>query len=212
LLTIWLNYMAKIKKDQTTEEKILAAARKVFIRDGMSGARMQDIADEAGINKALLHYYFRNKEKLFETIFKEATTEFLPRMNAIFQSDVPLFEKIETFCSEYIAQVSKNPFIPLFLLSEMNKQPEQFLKKTWGGQKPRIDVLAAQIQEEVNKGNIKPVHPLHLIMNMFGMCVFPFLGKPMIHYMAGISDAQFYEMMEQRKTLVPKFIIEAIRK
>jgi TetR/AcrR family transcriptional regulator len=204
--------MAKIKKDQTTEEKILAAARKVFIRDGMSGARMQDIADEAGINKALLHYYFRNKEMLFETIFKEATTEFLPRMNAIFQSNMTLFEKIETFCSEYIAQVIQNPFIPLFLLSEMNKQPEQFLKKTWGAQRPRLDALAAHIQQEVSKGNIKPVHPLHLIMNMFGMCVFPFLGKPMIHFTTGINDAQFYEMMEQRKTAVPKFIIEAIRK
>src|SRR5215211_5851313 len=149
----------KLKKDQSTEEKILAAARKVFVRDGMSGARTQDIADEAGINKALLHYYFKNKEKLFETIFKEATLEFLPRMNAIFGSDMPLFEKIETFCREYITQVSKTPFIPIFLLSEMNKQPDQFLKKMWGGQKPRINMLAEQIQQEIKKGNIRPMHP-----------------------------------------------------
>ncbi|MGB8193772.1 MAG: TetR/AcrR family transcriptional regulator [Chitinophagaceae bacterium] len=204
--------MGKIKKDQTTEEKILSAARKVFTRDGMSGARMQDIADEAGMNKALLHYYFRNKEKLFETIFSEATLEFLPRMNAIFGADMPLFEKIETFCREYIDQVIRNPFIPLFLLSEMNKQPDQFLKKMWGKQKPNFVAIGMQIQEEIKKGNIKPTHPLHLVMSMFGMCVFPFLNKPMIHFATGMSDGQFYEMMEERKKLIPAFIIDAIKK
>src|SRR5262245_51487236 len=69
LLTIWLNYMVKKKKDQPTEERIITAARKVFLSKGLAGARMQDIADEAGINKALLHYYFRSKEKLFDMIF-----------------------------------------------------------------------------------------------------------------------------------------------
>lgn len=202
----------KLKKDQTTEERILSAARKVFVRDGMAGARMQDIADEAGINKALLHYYFKNKEKLFETIFKEATLEFLPRMNAIFESDVPLFEKIETFCTEYIAQVMKTPYIPIFLLSELNKQPDQFIKKMWGKQSPKMHKMAEQVQREVQAGNIKPIHPMNLVLNMFGMCVFPFLAKPMLHFASGISNDQFYQLMELRKTEIPKFIIEAIKK
>ena len=204
--------MAKIKKDQSTEEKILQAARKVFIRDGWAGARMQDIADEAGMNKALLHYYFSNKEQLFLTIFKEATLEFLPRMNAIFESDMPLFEKIHCFCREYIAQVSANPFIPQFLFSEMNRQPEKLLKKVWGDQKPQVQKLAEQVQQEVANGNIKPIHPLHLVMNMFAMCVFPFVAKPMLQYATPVTDARFMEMMEERKTLIPSFIIDAIRK
>ena len=200
------------KKDQTTEEKILKAARKVFIRDGMSGARMQDIADEAGMNKALLHYYFSNKEKLFQTIFKEVTLGFLPRMNAIFEADMPLFEKIHCFCQAYIAQVAANPFIPQFMFSEMNKQPEKLLKKMWGDQRPQIHKLAIQIQEEITKGNIKPIHPLHLVMNMFAMCVFPFVAKPMLQFATTLSDQQFMELMEQRKTVIPNFIIDAIRK
>ena len=204
--------MPKLKKDQSTEERILSAARKVFVRRGMAGARMQDIADEAGINKALLHYYFKNKEKLFETIFKAATLEFLPRMNAIFESDMPLFEKIETFCREYIDQVMKTPFIPIFLLSELNKQPDQFIKKMWGNQKPKMKIMAEQVQAEIKKGSIKPVNPLNLVMNMFGMCVFPFVAKPMIHFATGISDAQFYELMELRKKEIPQFIIDAIKK
>lgn len=204
--------MAKLKKDQTTEEKILQAARKVFMRDGMAGARMQDIADEAGMNKALLHYYFRNKEQLFLTIFQEATLQFLPRMNAIFESDMPLFEKIEAFCTEYITKITDNPFIPQFLFSEMNKQPEKILKKVWGDQRPQLHKLAAQIQAEAANGSIKPMHPMHLVMNMFAMCVFPFVAKPMLQFAASITNEQFMELMEQRKKLVPAFIIEAIRK
>ena len=79
MLTIWLNYMVKKEKDDSTEERILEAAKKVFIRNGMAGARMQDIADEAGINKALLHYYFRSKEKLFDEIFRKVAGQLLPR-------------------------------------------------------------------------------------------------------------------------------------
>src|SRR6478672_10927133 len=112
--------MAKTGKDETAEARILTAARKVFIAKGMAGARMQDIADEAGINKALLHYYFRSKEKLFEQIFKELSFQFLPRVNAIFESDKPLFEKIEMFCCEYISKMIENPFIQLFIVNEMN--------------------------------------------------------------------------------------------
>ena len=94
-----------MKKDFTTEEKILTAAKQVFLTRGMDGARMQDIADEAGINKALLHYYFRSKDQLFEKIFLEVAHAFLPRVLGILESESTLFEKIERFCNEYISQV-----------------------------------------------------------------------------------------------------------
>src|SRR5215212_2963121 len=110
--------MVKIKKDESTEEKILSAAKKVFISKGMSGARMQDIADEAGINKALLHYYFKNKEQLFENIFTRLTHGFWQQITSVFESDDRLFEKIHSFCSLYIEKVIQNPYIPLFVLYE----------------------------------------------------------------------------------------------
>src|SRR3954463_13057426 len=105
-----------MKKDLSTEEKILNAAKKVFLTKGMDGARMQDIADEAGINKALLHYYFRSKEKLFETIFLEVAGSFLPRVGKILQTDTTIFEKIELFCAEYISQVIQAPYAPIFVM------------------------------------------------------------------------------------------------
>ena len=122
-----------MKKDLTTEERILTAARQVFLSRGMDGARMQDIADEAGINKALLHYYFRSKDQLFERIFLEVANAFLPKVFAILDSDLTLFEKIERFCKEYISQVMTTPYVPIFILNEINRQPQEFLKKVFGG-------------------------------------------------------------------------------
>ena len=204
--------MVKVQQDRTTEDRILHAARKVFIAKGMAGARMQDIADEAGINKALLHYYFRSKEKLFETIFKELSIQFLPRINAVFESDLPLFEKIETFCSEYISKMIENPFIPLFIVNEINKQPEVFLKKMWGGKKPLVGKLVQQIEVEVKKGKIKRIDPAQLLLNMVSMCIFPFIGKPLCQMVMGINESGYRQLMEERKKLVPQFIIESISK
>lgn len=205
--------MVKNKKDQTTEEAILAAAKKVFVQKGMAGARMQDIADEAGINKALLHYYFRNKEKLFEVIFMEAAQKLFPRINAIFEADQPLFEKIENFCDEYISIVMENPFLPLFVLNEINQDPDYFLRKVWTGKsKPNPAKLLEQMEKEVKKGNIKRVNPVHLLMNLISMTIFPFLAKPMFQKNLGMNETQFRLAMEERKKEIPRFIIDALRK
>jgi TetR/AcrR family transcriptional regulator len=211
LLTIWLNYMDKLSAD-TTEQVILEAARQVFIKDGLAGARMQTIADEAGINKAMLHYYFRNKNKLFETVFREAAHHFLPRINEIFESEAPLFEKIKTFCSEYISRLSENPYIPLFIINEINRQPDEFIQKMWGNKRPDIAKFQKQIESELKKGNIKNIHPMQLIMNMVSLCIFPFLAKPMIQRLAGVNEKLFKELIEQRKTDVSRFIIDSIKK
>ncbi len=205
--------MVKKAKDTGTEEKILAAARKVFTTKGMAGARMQDIADEAGMNKALLHYYFRDKEKLFETVFLAEAQKFFPTINAIFASEQPLFEKIETFVSEYIDEMVENPYLPWFVLNEINRDPDQFMYKIWGKDNlPKPGKLLEQIETEIKAGRIRPISPVHLLMNMISMTIFPFVGKPMFVRNLRLSDKQFREIMEQRKKEIPSFIINAIRK
>jgi TetR/AcrR family transcriptional regulator len=200
------------KRDDTTEQRILAAAKKIFLSKGLDGARMQDIADEAGINKAMLHYYFRSKDKLFETIFEEVAIHFLPRITEIFESDKPLFKKIEAFCEVYIDQVRQMPYLPFFVLYEANKQPEILVKKMFGPKKPPIHLFAKQVEEEIKKGIIKPIHPLQLFLNMLSMCIFPFMAKPMFEQAAGISKKQFDAMIDERKKMVPEFIIASIKK
>jgi TetR/AcrR family transcriptional regulator len=205
--------MVKVKRDETTEEKILEAARKVFVRKGMSGARMQEIADEAGINKALLHYYFRNKEMLFDTIFRQAAQKLFPQLSIIFESDMGLFDKIETFVASYTDVMLENPYLPMFVLGEINQNPETFYRKMRGELKfPKPDKFLAQIDREVRKGTIKKISPLQLLMNLISGTIFPFMAKPMFQLHIGLDELQFRQFILQRKTEYAKFMIDAIRK
>ncbi|HVZ98207.1 MAG TPA: TetR/AcrR family transcriptional regulator [Chitinophagaceae bacterium] len=205
--------MVNIKKEKSTEDKILAAAKKVFLTKGMAGARMQDIANEAGINKAMLHYYFRNKEKLFEVIFMDAAQKLFPRINLIIESEMPLFEKIERFCDEYISILIENPYLPAFVLNEMNRDFEKFLSEVWGKNRlPRPQKFLEQLEKEIKKGTIKKISPVQLLMNLISLAIFPFVGKPMFQFNLNIDDLQFRMIMEQRKKEIPKFIIDAIKK
>jgi AcrR family transcriptional regulator len=205
--------MVKNKKNKGAEERILAAARKVFTTKGMAGARMQDIADEAGINKALVHYYFRDKDKLFETIFLEEAQRFFPKINTIFSSDAPLFDKIENFVNEYIDEMLENPYLPWFVLNEINRDPDQFMYKIWGENNlPKPGKFLEQIEKEIKEGAIKRINPVHLLMNLLSMTIFPFVAKPMITRNLHLSELQFRKTMEERKKEIPKFIIDSIRK
>lgn len=199
-------------KDKSTEEKILHAAREVFTVKGMSGARMQEIADKAGINKALLHYYFRNKEKLFQAIFKEAFEAVAPKINQILDADLSLEEKIRKFVDQYITTIDKNPFLPAFVLHELNTNPEGFAAEILkNNKKPNPEKLLNQIADEVARGNIRPIHPAQLLLNIIGLCIFPYIGKPMFMGVTGIPEPVYWNLLEQRKTEVAEFILKAIR-
>ena len=199
-------------KNTSTEEKILAAAKTIFIEKGMDGARMQDIADNAGINKALLHYYFKSKEKLFEVIFKEGAEKLFSKINSILNSDLPLFEKIRLFSNEYAEIISQNPYLPLFVLNEMNKQPHSFLENIVGKNQPTFENLVKQIDKEIKKGTIKPVSPVNLVINMISLSIFPFVAKPVFQRIMNLDALQFGSIMDQRKTMNAEFIIASIKK
>ena len=211
-LTKWLNSVVNKKSDKSTEEKILEAAKAVFTEKGLDGARMQDIADKAGINKALLHYYFRSKDKLFEVIFLEQAAKFMPGIIDMLTSDMPFFQKIEKFVDVYISVLIENPLLPLFILNEVNKNAQGLAKKIWGGGKPPIAGVQQAIDKEVKKGIIKPISALQLMLNMVSLCVFPFLAKPLVQFISQTNNAQFNQLMEARKKEVTKFIIDSLRK
>ncbi len=115
-------------KDISTEEKILEAAKEVFLKKGFDGARMQEIADTAGINKAMLHYYFRTKDRLFEHIFVTAISNIFPKVGGIFISDAPFEDKIRAFIRDYLSFILQNPFLPIFILHEMSANPERLIE------------------------------------------------------------------------------------
>lgn len=205
--------MKEKQNDKGTEEKILIAARQVFIEKGLAGARMQDIADKAEINKAMLHYYFKNKEMLFEVIFRETAGKLFPHFEKLMDSDLNFFDKMRSIVSSYIEVIIQNPYIPLFVMNEMNKNPEMGIKNFFEAQKPGfVRKFKESIEQSAKEGLIHPINPIHLIMNMFSICAFPFIAKPMLKLLTGIEDEQFKNLMEQRKVLVAEFIINSIRK
>ena len=168
----------------TTEEKIFSAAREVFHRKGFAAARMQEIADEAGINKAMLHYCFKNKDQLFEAVFLNAFGQLAPQINEIFNSEETLFVKIEKFTESYISFVMENPFLPQ---------------------------LIVQIQKEIELGIIKSIQPKQLVLDVLSMTVFPFAAQIMVRGMIGIPEDEFYQLMNERKTHIAKQIINSIK-
>jgi AcrR family transcriptional regulator len=202
----------EIKSDISTEQRILEAAKQVFMENGLDGARMQDIADKAGINKALLHYYFRSKEKLFEMIFMEEARKFMPKVASIMMSELSLFEKVEKFVGEYIDTLLQNPLLPIFILSEINRNPKDAIKKIFGNQRPPIDKIEEHVTKLVKKGVIKPIKGYELMINMVSLCLFPFIARPMVQWVTKTTDDEFLKMMEQRKKHVVKFIIDSIKK
>ena len=196
----------------TTEEKIFNAARIMFQKKGFAGARMQEIANEAGINKAMLHYCFKNKELLFKAIFMNAFSQLAPQINEIFNSQDAIFDKIRKFTHSYISFVMLNPYLPQFIIQEMNNNPEFVMSFLKNENRPNPTLLITQIEKEIASGIIKPINPKHLLMNMISMTVFPFAAQMMIKGMLQISDTEFNAMMEERKTSIAEQIINSIKR
>ena len=154
-------------QEKNTEEQIFEAAHKVFTQKGFDGARMQEIAEEAGLNKALLHYYYRTKEKLFDAILKQVFKNFFPKVFSFMGSDIPISDKIGQFVDKYIDLIQGNPFIPNFIIGELNRNPERIVELL-GHQSGLIEsgafkMFSKQVEDEVNKGTIRPIKPEHLI-------------------------------------------------
>ena len=193
-----------------TEEKILQAAKSVFQQKGFDGCRMQDIADEAGINKALLHYYFRSKDRLFDAVFKDAFRRFFPKVQEIMASEIPLEKKLESFIDKYIDLLIDNPLLPIFILNEVNRNPEK-ISEIINLNVINPNLLFASVIKEIEKGNIRKTDPRHLIISIIGMCVFPFIGKPIIKkFLMNNSDEEFTLFISHRKKEITDLVIKSI--
>ena len=194
-----------------TERKILEAAGKVFMMKGRLGASMQDIADEAGINRTLLHYYFRNKEKLFDTIFTKLFYQVFPSMVEAFTSERPFMEKIRIFVETYSDMLKENPFLPAFIFQEISLNPDRLAGIIQHvGLDP--DVALKGITKELELYGIVDMDPRHLIANMLGMVIFPYIGRPLFQKVAFGDDKEAYEQfLEDRREQIPRFVSLALQ-
>ncbi|WP_303848620.1 TetR/AcrR family transcriptional regulator [Apibacter mensalis] len=191
-------------RDVSTEQKIKEAAKRVFQKKGFGLTRTRDIAKEAGINLALLNYYYRSKENLFEIVMQESIEEMFSYLEHIMNNkQTTLTEKIDAGVLRYIEGMSKNSNLPLFLFSELQanpqhlfdgvKIPEGFIQETY---------MFKQINEQINKEKLN-FTAIHFFINLVSMSIFPIIGQPFIKYVTKMDEKSFTDFIEQRKTLVP---------
>jgi TetR/AcrR family transcriptional regulator len=206
-------------QDGDTEQRILEAARVVFVRRGTAGARMQEIAAEAGVNQALLHYYFRSKERLAEAVFRLVAGRILPAVFGILGSDLALEDKIERVVTLYLDSFSGSPFLPGYILSELHHHPErarQLFASAAGVPPDRFAApillkLRAQIEARVQEGAMRSIAPEQFAVNLISLCVFPFAARPLLDAVFGLDETAFPRFIEQRKRELPGFILNALR-
>lgn len=195
-------------KESNTEEKIKNAARKLFQQKGYAGTRTRDIAEAAGINLALLNYYFRSKERLFHLIMEGSLKDLFASIQSIMNDPTSsLSEKIDDIVNFYIDLLLTNANIPLFVLSEIQNQPEvmfsqiglpkQFLSQT---------ILFKQVKEQIKLIGKEGINPLHFLINILSMTIFPFIAKPLIKRVVQINDEDFKLFIEERRFLLPQLI------
>lgn len=200
-----------MSEKQDTELVIKEAARDIFLKKGYAGARMQDIADRAGINKALLHYYYRSKEKLFDVIFFEQFSKLIGQVKAGVNSGLNLHDKIEFFIDKYIELLEENPYLPLFVINELSRDSERFIGKLKTFEVyPEAASMVAMMMQAMEEGTIKKYHPFHLLMNIMSLSVFPFIAKPMIKTITNIEEEDWKEIMADRKEQVKAFVFNAL--
>lgn len=200
------------EKTQDTEEQIMDAAKDIFQKKGMDGARMQEIADKAGINKSMLHYYYRSKQLLFEAVFNSAFSLVAPQINKILNDDSSIVEKVRGFTHNYISFMAKHPYLPNFIIQELNRNPKFFEKLQQNAAFPNLDKFEKQVAVEVELGILKPIDGKQLFINIISLNIFPFVATPLIKGLLGIDDKEFKALVEERKTLVSEFIIASITK
>ncbi|WP_040506400.1 TetR/AcrR family transcriptional regulator [Gillisia limnaea] len=198
-------------KEENTELAILNAAKEVFQEKGMAGSRMQEIADKARINKSMLHYYYRSKQLLFEAVFKNAFRLLAPQLNRVLNDDSELFDKIRNFTNNYISFVIQHPYLPNFVIQELNKNPDFIGKLRTEKDFPTIDKFKIQVEEAIARGIIKPIRAEQLFINTISLNIFPFIAAPLLQGLINVEEKEYRELMERRKAEVADFIINSIR-
>jgi len=195
-----------------TEQKIISSAEKLFFQKGKAGTSMQDIADDAGINRTLLNYYFRSKDQLFEAVFKRAMSSFVPKLAAMLHSDMSIEDFVPFIIETIIDAMLENPQIPIFVLQELSSTPErmpQIIKEM--GLDP--EVMVKKMEEGMWNIPGASMDPRQMIQNLISLCIFPFAARPVVTDILYLGDNDAYiEAMKQRKKILPPLIKQFMTK
>ncbi len=201
--------------ESQTEQKILDAATAVFLQKGRDGARMQEIADRAGINKALLHYYFRSKEKLYETVFSFQIRNYFSEIFQTVSTSKDIFQFVDYFVNAYIDKITEHPELIRFIQWEIGNDDQRIgnvIKGVMSDIKTKKNPMLAVVERAVAEKQIRPVEPLHFILNLVSMCIYPFVAKPILKQMFPEGDFDSEMFVEKRKQQILDMIWHGVVK
>jgi AcrR family transcriptional regulator len=206
-------------QDGETERRILDAARRVFIRRGSGGARMQEIAEEAGVNQALLHYYFGSKDGLSLEVFRESAAKLFPGIMRILSSDASIEERVEQVVHHYIDTLREHPFLPGYVLGEMSFNPDRLSTLTAemttpgapDGPRRALAKLGRDLSHRAELGDFRPMAAEQFLANLASLCVFPFAARPMLSHLLGIDEDGWERFLDVRRAELPQQILNTLR-
>lgn len=201
--------------EQATSEvkdKIIEAARELFVRKGYNGVSIRDIAASSDTNVAMVNYYFRSKYNLFADIFDEAFTIISGKIFTLLEADLPFFDMIREWIYAYYDVLSQYPNLPLFIVNELSQQPE-IMDDVKIIEKPRqlFNRVAVRFKEEQDKGTIRQSDMIDFGLNVISLCLFPFIFRPIAHSFLNLSQDNYNDFLQKHKEYVADFVINAIK-
>lgn len=188
-------------KESNTEQLIKDTAKRIFFTEGKMSATTQDIADAAGVNRTLLHYYFRSRDLLLDTVFKEELTKLRKRLHEVLGSDLPFKQKVENIVNAFFDELTHSPYLESFIALNLNQEPEKYDELFTGlpGGKERLKNFLKEIQSEMDKGNIVEMKPLNFFINLFALMAYPFVARPVYLKMFDLTNAGYNKLLTERK-------------
>lgn len=194
------------------KERILLVARDLFIQNGYNSTSIRDIAAASETNVAMVNYYYHSKYNLFEIIFDEALDVLMKRVFTIVSSDKTFFDLVGQWIDSYYETLMEYPQIPIFILNEINQNPERLTERVLRHKPFQIFLaLSERVEKEVRQGNIRSIPPLDLILNVLSLCIFPFVFGRMATKVADKTQHEYDQMLNEHKTHVKEFVINALK-
>lgn len=186
-----------------TEEHIKTVARQIFFAEGRLNATTQEIADAAGVNRTLLNYYFRSRDALFDQVFDEAMQHLRYRVESTISNPVPFREKMETLVEILLDEITQYPYREIFIITQVNQKENKLKPPT---NKNNWPSFLAEIKKEMDAGTIPTMEPINYILNIYSMCIFPILMKPIYSHMLRITVDEYQEILKDRKANIMTYV------
>lgn len=195
-------------EEAQTEKRIKEKAKILFFRKGLLNATTQEIANEAGVNRALIHYYFRSREQMMEIILDETMMEKKERVRSILSSNLPFREKIAYYIDTLVDYGLAYPYLDNFIISETAKHPGRVRAFCAKDRLKSSDLIREELEMEIRQGRIAPISAEHFMVNLSALCNYPLLAKSILQTIHGMTDSAYRRFLTERKRIIYNTIFD----